>query len=87
MMRHLLVTLRRGLPYLLLGSMVCISSCGVAPRTDFPNRLIGADGQEFVLEDLAAIANDARLSDDEKRQAFRDLGLEDEELITALLNL
>lgn len=64
-----------------------LTSCGTTPQTDFPNRLIGADGQEFVLEDLEEIANDARLTDDQKRAAFRDLGIEDEELIDALLDL
>ena len=63
------------------------ASCGVAPQTDFPNRVVGADGQEFVLEDLEEIANNARLTDDQKRDAFRNLGIADEELIDALLNL
>lgn len=64
-----------------------LTSCGVTPQTDFPNRLIGADGQLFVLEDLEEIANDSRLSEDQKRTAFRNLGIEDEELIDALLEL
>jgi hypothetical protein len=54
---------------------------------DFPNRLIGSDGQLFTLEDLEAIADDPNLSTQEKRQAFRDLGIEDETLIDALLTL
>lgn len=70
-----------------LALCVALTSCGVTPRTDFPNRLIGADGQLFVLEDLEEIANDSRLSEVQKRTAFRDLGIEDEELISALLEL
>ncbi len=65
---------------------VVFGGCGVA-QTDFPQRLIGADGQLFTLDDLEAIANNARLTDEEKREAFRDLGIEDEELIDALLGL
>jgi len=54
---------------------------------EYANRLIGADGQLFTVEDLEAIAHDNTLSEEEKRQAFRDLGIEDEELIQALLTL
>ncbi len=72
---------------LALAFCVALTSCGVTPQTDFPNRLIGEDGQLFVLEDLEEIANDSRLSEDQKRAAFRDLGIEDEELIDALLEL
>ena len=67
--------------------LVLLSGCGTIPPTDFPNRLVGAEGQMFVLEDLEEIAADPDLSDDQKRQAFRDLGIEDEELINALLGL
>ena len=66
---------------------VMLSGCGMAVTTDFPNRLVGADGQLFVLEDLEEIANDPNLDDEEKREAFRELGIEDEELIEALLEL
>lgn len=55
--------------------------------TDFPNRLVGAGGQLFTVQDLEAIAGDSGLTDDQKRQAFRDLGIEDEKLISALLTL
>lgn len=63
------------------------SGCGASITTAFPNSLIGSDGQPLVLDDLEAIANDPDLSADEKRQAFRDLGILDEELIDALLDL
>ncbi len=79
-MRKLTVTL------LLLTAVVLIG-CGTGSVTDFPNRLVGADGQEFFLEDLEAIANHTTLTSDEKRERFRDLGIEDEELIDALLGL
>ncbi len=64
-----------------------IGGCGTGMGTEFPNRLVGADGQLFVLEDLKTIAEDPDLSDDQKRQAFRDLGIEEEKLIEALLAL
>ncbi len=67
--------------------LVCVGGCGVVPASDFSNRLVGADGQLFVVEDLEEIANDPDLTDEEKRERFRELGIEDEELIDALLTL
>ncbi len=61
--------------------------CGTTITTDLPNRLYGADGQPIVLEEIEAIVRDPDLGDDEKRAQLRALGLEDEELITALLSL
>lgn len=80
---------RRRHPYLALPialGAVFLGACqsGV---TDFANRLVGTDGQRFTVEDLEAIADDPGLTDEEKRQAFRDLGIADEELIEALLTL
>jgi len=65
----------------------CLAAGCQSGAVEYANRLIGADGQLFSVEDLEAIANDRNLTDDEKRQAFRDLGIEDEELIDALLTL
>ena len=50
-------------------------------RTDFPNAMVGADGQDIVLDDIMEIVNDPDLDDDAKRQALHDLGLEDEDLL------
>lgn len=61
--------------------------CGVVVPADFANRLIGADGELIVAEDVDAIVADPNLTDEEKRDALRDLGVEDEELINALLTL
>lgn len=61
--------------------------CGATITTDLPNRLYGADGQPITLEEIEAIVRDPDLGDDERRAQLRDLGLEDEELITALLSL
>ena len=71
----------------LLAMPSCLAAgCGLG-TVEYANRLIGADGQLFTVEDLEAISNDSDLTDDEKRQAFRDLGIEDEKVIDALLAL
>ncbi len=76
---------------LIATSLICAAlaatGCGTGSVTDFPHRLVGADGQEFVLEDLEEIANHATLTSEQKRERFRDLGIEDEDLIDALLGL
>lgn len=66
---------------------VALGGCGGIMATDYPERLIGAEGQEFFLEELAGIADNENLTDDEKREQFRELGIRDEELIDALLSL
>ncbi len=71
----------------LAGVGVLLGSCGTSVTGGFSNQLIGADGQPLILDDLVQIANDASLSVAEKREAFRELGIEDEELIDALLDL
>ena len=66
-----------------------IAGCGMVVTTDYPNRLMGGEGQVFVLEDLEEIADipEIDLGEDGKRALLRDLGIEDEELIDALLGL
>ncbi len=66
---------------------VLLGSCGTSVTGDYANQVVGVDGQPLVLDDLTHIANDASLSVEQKRQAFRDLGVEDEKLIDALLDL
>jgi hypothetical protein len=61
--------------------------CGAVAAPEYPNRLIGADGQTFVLEDIEDIVRDPDLSEDQKRDEIRALGIEDEKLIDALLTL
>ena len=74
---------------LLLGLIALIPlDCGsLVKQPGFPTSVLGSDGQAIILDDLQAIANDASLSDDEKRDQLRALGIEDEELIDALLGL
>ncbi len=54
---------------------------------DFPNAETGEDGQIYVLDDLRDIANDPDLTLEEKQEAFRELGIEDQDMINALLTL
>ena len=66
-----------------------VAGCGVVVNADYPNRFVGGEGQIFVLEDLEEIARipEIDLDQDGKRALLRDLGIEDEELIDALLGL
>ncbi len=59
--------------------------CGAVITTEFPNRLVGADGQDIILEDVETIVNEPNLTDDQRRLQLRELGIEDEALIEALL--
>ncbi len=68
-------------------SLAVVAGCGLTGNEVFANRVVGTDGQQFVVEDLEAIASDASLTSEEKKQQFRDLGIEDEKLINALLGL
>ncbi len=65
--------------------LLAVLGCGSPPALDFPNRLIGADGQEIVLEDVLEVTNNSDLSEEEMREQLRALGIEDEELIDALV--
>lgn len=64
---------------------LALCGCGAGSRTDFPNALTGPDGEVILFDDVRTILNDTDLSVDEKREALRTLGLEDERLIEALL--
>ena len=55
-------------------------------RTVFPEAFVGADGQGILRDDIRAIVIDANLDEDAKRQALRDLGIEDEDLLDAFLS-
>jgi len=64
------------------------AGCGTVPASTFSNSVVGTNGQVILFDDLKEIAADPNLPDDEARkQAFRDLGIEDEKLIEALLAL
>jgi hypothetical protein len=72
-------------PAALLGT----SGCGTAitANQNFRERVIGIDGQEIWIEDIREINDNADLDVDAKRQAYRDLGIVDADLIEALLTV
>ena len=75
--------IRAGLCLALAG----LTGCGILTyrRTDFEDELVGADGQEILLDDINAIRTDPDLDATEKRQALIELGIEDEDLLDAIL--
>jgi hypothetical protein len=78
-------TRRRILPWAFVASAISLAGCR-ATVTTFPHQLRDSAGNPILLDDVeAVVASDA--TDDEKRQQLRDLGIEDEELIDALLTL
>lgn len=80
---------RRWIAGLVLGLFVIPTGCGVLTyrKPDFANAETGDNGQIYVLDDLRDIANDEDLTTEEKRDAFRALGIEDADLIEVLLDL
>jgi len=77
---------------LLLGLTVLLSvSAGCEVFTsrllDFPNAETGEEGQIYLLDDLRDIATDPDMTEEEKREAYAALGIEDEDLLAALLTL
>ncbi len=74
---------------LILSAVALLTSggCGTAILRNYSNRIIGADGQVITLNQIQRIVDDPNLDDDGRRQQIRDLGVEDEKLIEALLTL
>ena len=70
-------------------ALVSQTGCGVlaARQTEFANQAETTTGRKLFVEDIEEIVNDPDLSAEEKEQALRDLGIEDEDLIGALLTL
>ena len=68
---------------------VLLVGCGVLTlhRTTFSNQALGGEGQGYTLDDIHKIVDDAGLTDEQKREALRELGIEDEDLLDALLTL
>ena len=65
------------------------NGCGFVQAPPFSNQLLGADGRVITVADIEAIVFDSELAGNEEgtRQQLRDLGIEDEKLIDALLTL
>lgn len=87
MNRHTRTLLGRASLAILCSAALFTCGCGVGGPAEFAGRLIGAGGELIVAEDVDAIVQDFNLTDNEKRAALRDLGIEDEKLIDALLTL
>ena len=58
--------------------------CGNTSRI-YPTQILRPDGSPIYVEDLQAIIDDDTLTDPQRAQRLRDLGIEDEELIRAIL--
>jgi len=74
---------------LIVVALTALVGCGVlaAGRTDYPSAAETAPGRSLYREPIQEIVDDSLLTTDEKRQALRDLGIEDDKLIEALLTL
>ncbi len=68
-------------------ALLAWSGCGTAIMRNYSNRVIGADGQVITLNQIQRIVDDPNLDDEGRWQQIRDLGIEDEKLIEALLEL
>lgn len=77
--------MQKALATIVLAGAACLGGCGASPQTDYPNALRGPDGDVILFDDVSAVLTDDELTEDQKRQALRDLGLEDERLIEALI--
>lgn len=62
----------------------CLVGLMAACQPSYDHLLEGVDG-EIRLEDVFRITGDEDLTEDEQRQALRDLGITDEELIDVLV--
>ena len=71
-------------PVLALALAVCIigSGCGSPPYNDV---LLDAEGDPIRAEAVLNIINDPDLTEEEQRQALRDLGITDDQVIDLLL--
>lgn len=66
---------------------VACHGCGAALPSSFPNALTDADGQTILLEAVRDIIDDDTLTETQQREAIRAHGIDDEQLIDALLEL
>jgi len=64
---------------------LALLSVGALCQPPYRYLLRDLDGQPIEITEVAEITSDPDLSEDEKRQALRDMGIEDELLIDLLL--
>lgn len=75
---------------ILVATLVPLANgCGFIEGPALSNQLFGADGRVITVADIEEIVSDPELAgnDEETRQRLRDLGIQDEKLIDALLTL
>lgn len=67
---------------------VIVSGCGLLTieRTLFPTQVFDAAGNPLHIQDLQEITQNVDLDRDQMIQALRELGLENEELIQAIVD-
>ena len=83
-MRNILLTV-----FSICVAVAFATGCGMNPSqvTNFQDAIINTEGEIILLDSLREIANDDSLTDEEKRDEFRALGIQDPGLIEALLTL
>jgi len=72
----------------LIGILIALGGCGALDfvgQSDYSDQLVGSTGNAVSRAEIDAIAADSSLTDDERRTAYQELGIEDEDLIDALL--
>lgn len=55
-------------------------------RPDFAHCIRNSADECVLFDDVSKVLSDSTLSDDEKRNQLRQIGIQDEKLIDALLN-
>ncbi len=76
---------RSGLLSCSLLVVVFAAGCGILERDLFPNQAVNDDGEPLFIEDLQEVTQDFSRPDQTMRNNLLDLGIENEELIDALI--
>jgi len=73
----------------LLGGLLACAGCGTftARPTELANPETGDNGEPLDLDAIRDITTDTNLTDPEKRDALRDMGILDEDLVDALITI
>ena len=70
-------------------ALAALAGCGVlaARQTEFASQVETSEGRKLFVEDIEDIVHNELLTPEEQDYALRDLGIEDEDLLAALLSL
>lgn len=71
----------RSLAMVLIATIFVVEGC-TAP---YPDAVLNSDGQSIRLSDIGQILSQTDLSEDQKKDALRALGITDEELLNVLV--